>query len=147
MKLTRQERHKVLPTTKDRTFRTFLLAMELEREQIVQRIARARDEAGLTQQEAADLLGVHKRTIENWEHVRVPWRDLNRVAEVYGKPLDWFLHGDAATERDEETVARLGRIEQAQERTTAELQEQAALLRELIARLDPVEPPRQRTAQ
>jgi transcriptional regulator with XRE-family HTH domain len=108
--------------------------MELEREQIVQRIAQAREEAGLTQAEAADLLSVHKRTIENWEHVRVPWRDLNRLAEVYGKPLDWFLHGDAAIERDEETNARLERIEQ--------------VLEELVARLERDASPRQnRTAQ
>jgi transcriptional regulator with XRE-family HTH domain len=99
--------------------------MELEREQIVQRIARAREEAGLTQQEAADILGVHKRTIENWEHVRVPWRDLNRVAEVYGKPLDWFLHGDIATEPDEETHARLERIERVLEELVARLERDA----------------------
>ena len=96
--------------------------MELEREQIVQRIAQARREAGLTQQEAADLLSVHKRTIENWEHVRVPWRDLNRLAEVYGKPIDWFLHGEVATEREEETREDLARIRQ--------------LLEELLTRLD-----------
>jgi transcriptional regulator with XRE-family HTH domain len=102
--------------------------MELEREQIVQRIAQARNEAGLTQAEAADLLGVHKRTVENWEHVRVPWKDLSRLAELYGKPLDWFLHGDTVSERDEETLGRLDRIEREQG-------EQGALLRELIARL------------
>jgi transcriptional regulator with XRE-family HTH domain len=111
------------PTTKDRTFRTFLLAMELEREQIVQRIAQARKDAGLTQADAADLLGVHKRTIENWEHVRVPWKDLARLAEAYGKPLDWFLHGDVSSERDEETNVRLERIEQVLEELVARLEQ------------------------
>lgn len=85
--------------------------MQLEREQILARLQQARKEAGLTQQEAADVLGVHKRTIENYENNHVPWDKLNELAGLYGKLVEWFLRGeDAALEPTQS--ARLDRLEE-----------------------------------
>ena len=54
---------------------------------------------------------------------------------ITGVTKEWILHGEEQPAADPSVNERLDRIEQAQERTTAELQEQAALLRELIAQL------------
>lgn len=83
-------------TTKSRTFRTFLLLMEIEPERIRARLRQARKEAGLSQAALAELLEVHKRSIENYENVRVPWDHLNEYARLTNRPTEWFLYGDAA---------------------------------------------------
>lgn len=80
--------------TEARNFRTFLLMSELERDGITSRIGQARRDAGLTQEEMADLLGVIPRTIQNYESKRVPWRHLKEIATITGKPQEWFLRGD-----------------------------------------------------
>lgn len=94
-------------TTDSRSFRTFLLVTQLEPDLIRRRIRQARDEAGLTQQELADLLGVHKRTVENYENVRVPWRALPQLETVLNRPVGWFLRGDADESAVSEEVLRL----------------------------------------
>jgi DNA-binding transcriptional regulator YiaG len=53
-------------TTNSRTFRTFLLLMEVEPEKIRARLRQARKEAGLSQAAMAELLKVHKRSVENY---------------------------------------------------------------------------------
>lgn len=69
---------------------------ELERVQISERIKEARVQAGLTQEELADLLHVRSRTVANYEAGRVPWRLLGQIAEATGKSQEWLLHGDRA---------------------------------------------------
>lgn len=82
-------------TTVDRNFRTFLLVAQLDPGGIRERIRTARRQAGLTQQGLADLVDRHKRTIENWENVRVPeWSELSKLARVLDRPIEWFLYGD-----------------------------------------------------
>lgn len=44
-----------------------------------------RTRTGLTQAQFAELLGIPKRTIENWE------RDVNRCPEYTIKLIDYFL--------------------------------------------------------
>lgn len=92
-------------TTKSRTFRTFLLLMELEPEKIRARLRQARKETGLSQQELAELLNVHKRTIENYENVRVPWDHMNEYAKVTNRPVEWFLYGEMALPPEGELAA------------------------------------------
>ena len=65
----------------------------LQRE-ICARIKLARTEAGFTQQEMADLLNMSMRGYQNYESDRVPWRELDKIAELTGKPQEWFLRGD-----------------------------------------------------
>lgn len=73
---------------------------ELERSAIARRIKQARQEAGLSQPEMADALGVIARTYQNYESVsqpRVPWGSMNEIAAVTGKTTEWLIHGDRAT--------------------------------------------------
>jgi transcriptional regulator with XRE-family HTH domain len=135
------------------------LLVELDRAAISRRIAQAREQAGLRQPELAESLRepVHFRTVQMWERGQrnrkgehqwvVPWDRLGEIAEITGVTKEWLLHGEELPAADPSVSERLDRIEQAQGRTAVELQEQAALLRELISRLDPAEPPRRRKAQ
>jgi transcriptional regulator with XRE-family HTH domain len=72
----------------------------LEEEAIRTRIRQARDDAGLTQEQSADLHEVHKRTIENWENRHVPWDRIKDIARNYGVTEEWLLHGDAMQPSD-----------------------------------------------
>lgn len=67
-------------------------------EQICQRIKQARKEAGFTQEEIAHLLDVGLRTYQNYEHDRVPFRLMTRIAELTQVREIWLLHGDPAGE-------------------------------------------------
>ena len=72
---------------------------ELDRAAICARIAQARTEAGLTQDELGDLLGVHYRTVQTWESMkqpRVPWDRLDEIARATGKTKEWLLHDGPA---------------------------------------------------
>lgn len=88
------------------------LMVALREAEIRARIRRAREEAGLTRDQLADLLTVHWRTVENYEKKTTPWALLDKIAAVTGKRVEWLLHGD-----DVEAVAsngdRLERIERA----------------------------------
>jgi len=99
-------------TTETRNFRTFLLVAQLDPRAIQGRIRQAREEAGLTQQELADLVDRHKRTIENYENVRVPpWPELTKVARVLDRPIEWFLHGETeSTDRIEAMDVKLDEV-------------------------------------
>jgi transcriptional regulator with XRE-family HTH domain len=117
-------------TTTARTFHNFLLVSQLDPDGIRRRIREARRAAGLTQEELADLLEVHKRTVENYERIRTPdYAALNRVAAVLGRPVEWFLHGEVP---DEENVDRISQLE-------ARVEEAVALSQKILERLS--EPP------
>lgn len=75
-----------------------LQLVELEHARIAKRIKQARKEAGLTQQQVADLLGVIQRTYQNYESQtapRIPWDRLNDIARVTSVKVEWLLHGDS----------------------------------------------------
>lgn len=96
------------------TFRTFATLDEREEREICARIKQARIEAGLTQQQVSDLLHIEKRTYQNYEDYRVPFRSLEQIGSVLGKPKEWLLYGDGPEftnriKRMEETMAELDR--------------------------------------
>lgn len=66
----------------------------LQRDFICSRLKQARELAGLSQAEAAEALGLHHRTLQNYERDRVPWEELHRFADFYGVSLVWLLWGD-----------------------------------------------------
>lgn len=71
--------------------------VELEHARIAKRIQQARKQAGLTQQQTANLLGVIQRTYQNYESQstpRVPWDRLNDIARITSVKVEWLLHGD-----------------------------------------------------
>lgn len=56
------------------------------------RLRLAREDAGLTQQEVADVLDRPQTWVSKCEigERRVDFVELEELAEVYGKALDWF---------------------------------------------------------
>lgn len=63
-------------------------------------IRAARVNAGLSQGDAAEKLGVHKSTISNWEREKTypNAMEIKKICEVYGVPYDMiiFLKDDNA---------------------------------------------------
>lgn len=82
--------------TNDRNFRTFLLMSQLEARAIGARIALARNEAGLTQDELSDLAqGFKRRSLQDYETgVTIPFKHLREISALLDRPVEWFLHGD-----------------------------------------------------
>jgi transcriptional regulator with XRE-family HTH domain len=114
---------------------------------IGERIARARKESGLTQEELASRVGVTARSIQGYEAGKVvPYRHLSRLAEITDRELAWFLESD-----DEAALAQVAaRLVSLVE----ELAEEARRIREVAERLErllaagppapPADPPRSR---
>lgn len=87
------------------------LMAELDHAQISLRLKQARtrtavvDSAGhkrkLSQDRMADLMHVHRRTVEDWEnpkHPNVPFERLDEWAQITGVTKGWLLLGDEAPE-------------------------------------------------
>lgn len=75
--------------------------------EIGHRIAQARKEAGLTQQELADRLLVTRRSVQGYESgAVVPYRRLNALAEALGRSAAWFLSGDPEALRNEDDLRK-----------------------------------------
>ena len=66
------------------------------------RLREARIAAGLTQESAALLAGVERNTVNRYERGRrrPSLQVVVALAEVYGRPLDWFLQGTEVLEGD-----------------------------------------------
>ena len=69
------------------------------------RLRRARHETGLSQEKVAEQIGVSWMTVHRWERSQraVPDHLLDRVCELYNKPMRWFLtleEGDLEQEQD-----------------------------------------------
>lgn len=127
--------------TKTRNLRRLLLAAMEEAAQtdlagVGARIRQARLEAGLTQDELSDLVGVGLRQVQYYESGDSnPYRTLRRIAEATDKSVGWLLHGDPATEQAAEEVAeRLESLEASQER----IEQGLATLRSLLGELLPL---------
>ena len=108
--------------TNSRNFRTFLLVSQFEARAIGERIKRARNEAGLTQEEMAELAEFSKRSLQDYEAGNtIPYRHMREIGAITRKPVEWFLYGD-----DPEVSDLSKRVDQLQE----QLDEVLALLRE-----------------
>lgn len=99
-----QVARKELSATNLRNLRTLLLLNVFSPEEIGERIAQAREEAGLRQEDLADLIEVATRTVQNYEvGATKPFTKLRRISEATGRPVEWLLHGDQAeANRDEQ---------------------------------------------
>lgn len=79
------------------------------------RIRQARTEAGFTQDQLADLVGVGMRQIQYYESGESdPYRKLRQIAEATGKSVDWLLRGDedASEPGEAEVSQRLAAVEE-----------------------------------
>lgn len=73
---------------------TFDLMARLDLALVGQRIREARRGLDLTQDDLAEIVGVHKRTIENWERGQTkPFDRIDDLAEGLGVSIVWLLHG------------------------------------------------------
>lgn len=111
---------------------------ELERAKISARIKQARHEAGLTQDELADLLNVQQRSVANYESVRVPWRLISQIAEITGKSSEWLLHGREESDQSlegrlEELALTLADVRENQEEAVRTLLAELSAIREMLA--------------
>lgn len=83
---------------------TLDLMTRLQTAQVAGRMRTARIEAGLTQEQMAELIGVHKRVIENVENNRLvkgPYQYINAWSDVSNWSVRRLLHGEA-TQPDED---------------------------------------------
>lgn len=100
---------------------------KMRAKQIGARLAQARTEAGgMTQEEAAHLIGLNPRSVQAHEAGEViPYRYMRDYERIYSRPVAWFLHGDAAVlGRDtehREIVERLERLQKAVDAIGAKL--------------------------
>jgi transcriptional regulator with XRE-family HTH domain len=84
--------------------------------QICGRIKQARQEAGYTQEEMADLLAMTMRGYQNYESNRVPFRHLERIAELTHVTQTWLLRGDPPeAEAPSEILLRIAHLEESVE--------------------------------
>jgi transcriptional regulator with XRE-family HTH domain len=102
---------------------------------ICARIKQARIEAGFTQQEAADTLGVTMRAYQNYEATRVPFRSLTRIADVFDVPERWLLHGGDQSEQPS-TLALLQELREAVDVSAGSTAEALQALAAGIARIE-----------
>lgn len=112
-----------------------LYFVALLRKELGQRIQDARRQAGLTQRELADLIGLKNATdISRYERGLVEVRDfrIDRIAEATGKPRSYFLRDPDEPEPAPSPAPADDRLAQ----VTAELAEVRALLAGLLERLD-----------
>lgn len=84
-----------LAATNERSFRTFLLMQQFAAEDVGARIAQARNESGMTQEELAEIAPFSKRSLQDYEAgTTIPYKHLRFLAKILKRPVDWFLHGD-----------------------------------------------------
>jgi transcriptional regulator with XRE-family HTH domain len=104
------KRRKKPSATDVRNLRTLLLLSVFDPEDIAARLRQVRDEAGLTQEEMGDLVGVSTRSWQGYESgAVVPYKHIRRIAEVTNRSPGWLLHGETGSESA--TDDRLERIE------------------------------------
>lgn len=101
--------------TNRRTFHSFLLMEQFAAREIGERIAQARKERGLTQEELAEMAPFSKRSLQDYETgATIPYRHLRDLSRLLRRPEEWFLYGeDAANATTEERLDRIeGRLEE-----------------------------------
>jgi len=123
-------------TTRTAERLTLDLMTRLQTAQVAGRMRDARIEAGLSQEDMAELLGTHKRTVENIENNRLakgPYQYVNAWSDITNWPVRQLLHGDV-TQPDEGALAELRSFAEA---TRLELDEVAAAVGRIEELLQP----------
>ena len=89
-----------MPTRKDVETRKSRKARTVPRQELydrfIARLIRAREEAGLSQREVSESLGMAHSFLSKCETKdrRIDVLELLQLAELYGKPLDFFFSAD-----------------------------------------------------
>jgi transcriptional regulator with XRE-family HTH domain len=102
---------------------------------IGRRIAQARREAGLTQEELAGLIGVTTRSVQGYEAGAVtPFRHLRKLEEVTEKPRGWLLYGESGSSSGDAVMGDVATTLAAQVAQIAEDAERIAAAAEQLER-------------
>jgi transcriptional regulator with XRE-family HTH domain len=101
-------------------------------ETIGRRIAQARREAGMTQDQLAEALGVTKRSVQGYEAGKViPYRYLDGLTQATGKSREWLLRGDS-----DEPVSALGEVGERLVALVEQIAEEAERIAGVASRLE-----------
>ena len=113
-------------------------APEVDARDVGRRIAQARYEAGwMTQQTLAELLCVCKRSVQAYEAgTTIPYRHLQRLAEIFERSPSWFLYGDQGTGESSSSEELDGEIVKRLEAQTRALKALAVEIREVRSTLN-----------
>ncbi len=89
--------------------------MESRRQAIAARLRAAREQAGLSQGQAAKVLGVHRPAVTEMEAGRrsVSAEELAALADAYGVSVNWLVEAetaDPARDRTELAARELGKL-------------------------------------
>jgi transcriptional regulator with XRE-family HTH domain len=97
-----------LSATDARNLRTLLLLEVFAPEELGHRIKTAREQAGLTQDDLADVIGLSMRQVQNLEAgVSKPFKHVKQIAEATGKSVEWLLHGEPAPQPDADRLREI----------------------------------------
>jgi transcriptional regulator with XRE-family HTH domain len=101
----------IVGTQKRRSFRTLLLAVSIEPQEIGERLRAARERRGWTQMVFANEANVSMSSVQRWESGALPpIRELIRLAGVLGIDPENLV--EVAPNSDELVVARLAALEE-----------------------------------
>ena len=91
----------------------------------------------MTQQTLAELLCVCKRSVQAYEAgTTIPYRHLQRLAEIFERSPSWFLYGDQGTEGSSSSEELDGEIVKRLEAQTRALKALAVEMREVRSTLN-----------
>lgn len=115
--------------TKDRILRRIFAQMEeIQGAEVGQRIAGARRQAGLTQDEVADLLNLTTRSYQDWEAGKVvPFRRMDELAGVLKSSKRWLMWGDEMPPGQDTLLS---------EKLLEAIEANTGVLRDVVQRLD-----------
>jgi len=128
-----------IAATNTRSFSRFLLMSQLQAKEIGARIALARNEHGMTQEELTELASFSKRALQNWEAgASVPYRHMQEISGLLNRPTEWFLHGERQTDADSETPVelRLAELAAAVEAMSRQLEDGSRLVAHRLEQLE-----------
>lgn len=76
--------------------------------EIGRKLQQAREEAGLSQEQLANMLGCAQSTLSNYEKGkrRLYLTQLEQIAEILNKPIEYFLENNNVSER-QSTIANI----------------------------------------
>ena len=125
--------------TKTRNFSRFLLMAQLQAKEIGARIALARNEAGLTQEEVTDLATFSKRSLQDYERGNtIPYRHMQEISRLLDRPVEWFLHGERSSPDQSESPVelRLAELAAGLEAMARQIEDAARLVSERLEAIE-----------
>ena len=125
--------------------------MVITLDEIGRRLRRARESRQITQESASEALGLQRSAISLMEsgHRQVSTLELTRLADLYGRSVEWFVNPNIPVEQEDPVVALFradpglqGEVVQKQASRCLRLLREGASLRKLIGRRSATSLPR-----